>query len=121
MQSMRAVVVFVLALSSVLYSPSSSCEQRKTRLELQDYDQMSLVGIEKKSGEWFACFRLADGSQELAKVGSQLGLYRGSIISFTSEYLVVSQPVLVNGHEWVDSEFSWPISESSDRSKWQCR
>ena len=84
MQSIRAVVVFVLALSSVLYGPSSSCEQRKTRLELQDYDQMSLVGIKTKAGEWLACFRLADGSHELARVGSQLGLYRGSIIRFTS-------------------------------------
>jgi hypothetical protein len=82
---------------------------------------MSLVGIKKKSGEWLACFQLADGNYELARVGSQLGLYRASIIRFTSGYLVISQPVLVNGHEWVDSEFSWPISESPDRSKWQCR
>ena len=121
MQPVRAVIVAALVLSAVLHSPIALGEQRKTRLELQDYGRMSLVGIKKKSGEWLACFRLADGSYEVARVGSQLGLYRASIIKLTSEYLVLSQPVLVNGHEWVDSEFSWPISELSDRSKWPCR
>jgi Tfp pilus assembly protein PilP len=121
---MRRVTISVICgmcLAAFLNCGSAWGTEKRTKLELQSYDQMVLVGIKKKSNEWLACFKIADGTYETARIGSQVGTSRASITSFANEYILVLQPLVVNGHEWVDSEFSWPISELADKNKWPCK
>jgi hypothetical protein len=93
-----------------------------TNLMIYDFNDYILLETKKNNSGWLACFYSPDNSVYSGRVDDTIGKLPNNVtILYIDELqVVVGQVFRINGTQWKERFFSWPIRHSEYREKcWQ--
>ncbi len=85
------------------------------KLEAYDYGSLYLVRvIQQKNDGSLACFVTTDNKVVWVRQGAYIGKKFGTLKEIGEGFVVVSEKIQVNGGEWIERAFKWPLTERKD-------
>ena len=113
MQKMKTINCMIFA-ALTFWSVVAPAVEPPTELAMYNYYHLYLVRTIVTDKTAMACFVTSDDKTLWALKGAFVGDQIGKVNEIGKDFVVISEKILVNGGEWIERSFKWPLTERKD-------